>query len=1005
MQNSKSPLITIVVLLKAIVSGIVAAETWFFVKAFRLSFVLLILHFRLQEPSIVLISIGLLSLAIFIVYGQFFSDVVNIVRSARLDIFISFALGVAVSAELAGIGNEYYLRLASKIDPPQLAAMLAVICGIGLSLLVRQITLLLRKPESRSAFFVSDDALDSSSDDLLNLSDEAERFAERILNQGCERSLVFGVDAPWGIGKSTFINFCKEYWRKKYKETIVVYDFSPIAYEGKANLREIFIDGLIRALQRGAFIPEAKPLISRYARFIRGAKTKLSIFDIEILSDAYSIDDAMEDLESVLRESKRRILVIVDDLDRLTFQSIREVLFAVKKSFTLPNISYVLLYDSENIGIMERQARSPEKISEFLEKFVAVKVSLYLDSSTLAKYVSRNLSTALSGNSQADPQLVSKAMAGLQQIYKSDDYPQYARFLWDIRKLKRLVNTVLLLDIERTDFDNSDFNSEDLIHLLLIYINYPNLFRDIYVSETDSRMGTFSLVGPGDFGFPEEMQHPSRPRMSTVSVFRNSSRYRGVMRKLRGGKKVLVNKVFEATTRLASPDIDKVPEDIKHSYACFNGGGGTARNLEQYLKLIVRVAKPQKEETYRFYSNCKEELKRGTAIEEILKKDEFAPSKGERPHIQLWRVIVNSASEFDTANSTNAIRFLARNISRYSLFEDEGVGIGLRDTLPFYLAKLLDVTGWPGVNNSDENVAKIADWIFGEGAHVGDGIISTLGCESLGVLGLEDALKFRLSCSADRGGDLFNLQRGLARHRNPNAPTTGPTTQIAIAGMREISQEIYRLFHRQYIAPQKNIFAEIDNLGLADFTGAYFEYVKERIASSDITDVEVRIEALRSRLKAFIVYQLGSQNIGMGIGCGYYDPEGERDEKGIASCINEYLFSVCFDPTVSEGNTFHFLDFLIRSLLNRFPRSEDLENVSPAELIGILDPAQVSSYWVANRPRIKAQPQNYSDTVRTVTVPTIRGGARVASVTYRYALPTIYAVLDNLVAGDNHQTP
>jgi len=632
-------------------------------------------------------------------------------------------------------------------------------------------------------------------------------------------------------------------------------------------------------------------------------------------------------------------------------------------------------------------------------------VSLYLDSATLADYVSKNLSTALSGNSQADPQLVSKAMAGLQQIYRSDDYPQYARFVGDIRKLKRLINTVLLLEIETTDFDNSDFNGEDLIHLLLIYVNYPSLFREIYLAETDSRMGSFSLVGPGDGGFPIVSPDPSQARRTTVSVFRNSTRYKGLVRHLSTGKKFLVNKVFEAGSRLAEPGIDKVPEDIKHTYACFNGGGGRARNLEQYLKLIVKVAKPQKEETYRFYYNCKEELKRGTAIEEVLKKPEFDPSKGERPHIQLLRVVVNSASEFDTANGANIIRYLTRNISRYSLFEDEGLGIGLRDTLPFYLAKLLDVAGWPGSNNSDENVAMIADWILGEGAHGGDGILNSLVRDSLGVLGLEDALQFRLTCSADRGGDLFNLQRGLARHRNPNAPTTGPTTQIAIGEMREISQEIYRLFHRQYIAPQKNIFAEIDSLGLAELTGAYFEYVKEHIDSSDISNLEPRIEALRSRLKAYIPYQLASQNIGMGIGCGYYDPEGELDQKGIASAVNEYLFSVCFNPTVSEKNTFQFLDFLIRSLMNRFSRVEDLDNVSPTELISVLDPERVSSYWITNGPGIKAQPQNYIDTGRKVTVPTARDGAHVASVTYRYALPAIYEALDALVVAGNHQEP
>jgi hypothetical protein len=90
----------------------------------------------------------------------------------------------------------------------------------------------------------------------------------------------------------------------------------------------------------------------------------------------------------------------------LNFSEIKEVLFVIKKSFTLPNISYVICYDTENISALEKENPDIEKVTEFLEKFVQVKVSLYLDSLALSKCVSENLPKVLINNSQADSNLV-----------------------------------------------------------------------------------------------------------------------------------------------------------------------------------------------------------------------------------------------------------------------------------------------------------------------------------------------------------------------------------------------------------------------------------------------------------------------------------------------------------------------------------------------------------------------------------------------------------------------
>ena len=82
---------------------------------------------------------------------------------------------------------------------------------------------------------------------------------------------------------------------------------------------------------------------------------------------------------------------------------------------------------------------------------------------------------------------------------------------------------------------------------------------------------------------------------------------------------------------------------IRHSSACFNSYNN--RNLEKYLKLIVKGSKPVKEESVTFYLRKLEELET-TEIKNILSQDEFNVVKGEEPHDLLFRACINNLHKY-----------------------------------------------------------------------------------------------------------------------------------------------------------------------------------------------------------------------------------------------------------------------------------------------------------------------------------------------------------------------
>jgi hypothetical protein len=904
-----------------------------------------------------------------------------VIKSLRLDLLINLSAGMYLIFAYGGIGINSFNNLLKSLSWLQLTVLISFPVIVFISLISRKLQTGFntgKNQDAKNSLIMSDKEGETKSNDELNYSGKAEIFAERVFNQGSSESLVFAIDAPWGMGKTTFVNFCKEYWTNNYGNEIIVYTLDLIQYDNEDNLSEKlidgFINGIIQEISNYGYYPELQPLALKYSKLLKGKKTK------------FSIDDVYQRLEESLQNFDKKIIIIIDDLDRLNFSAIKEVLFTIKKAFLFPNISYVLCYDTENIAALEQRNVDIETITEFLEKFINIKIGLYLDNKKLLQYFIENIKKSLKNNPLIDPELLSKVTKGLKDIFKSPNFHYYLPLLGNPRKLKRLINTILLIDTEKTDFENFDFDSQDLIHLLLIYINYPDIFREIYSMETQGKRGFFSAV----------------PNYQEENKFKNSVEYNNYLKSLSENQKYILNKVFNITQRLKDSgrdvlNLENITREMYMSYACLNGsarslGGG---NLEKYLNLITSISRPLTAEQHRFFIDSKNRILLNGTITKEFTNEKYSFSKSESSHKQLWRALVNTIpDEFSGEKSKEVIYYALNNLPQYSLIEIADIGVGLRKYLTFYIVKLLDQVGWSDGegkhrNNIDDNSIEIARWIFGEGDHREEGILDILGKEDRGVMGLYDLLLFRLSCCANRGRDIPNLSRALSKHGNLHVSSSGNIGITVVEKMRLISQKVFQGFQSQFINQNKNIFDEIDNLTLKDICGKYFNSIAK---SGAIEDIEVQLLKLKSIMKSFIVYQLGNTTIGQGIGCGYYNPNGNRDEKENNLTINNYLFEYCFNPQKQGKNYKHFLDYLLLNFVPfiNYSNANYINNIK--EFTKVLDKDLLAAYWDKHCDFIKNK--NYQSEDRKVFT------GKDVIIAYNENLVNVYEVLDELINKD-----
>lgn len=920
---------------------------------------------------------GLLLCLIYSVQRGVHHAAARMTRSLRLDLLVAIGIGIWTN-ELTSPWLAKAHAALNNADPHWAPVVLLLLCAVLLSPLVQQYWPRTKR-KTPQLYFIADEEIRDEKEDLLASEAQAKSFAETVLASGAHPGLVFGVDGPWGVGKTSFINLAERYWASA-EDRIIVCRFEPLRYASETDLADRLIRDVSAAIQRKVFAPEFRPAASRYSRLIKGkADVSFLGFKLSLEPSQETVDELLEDIDEVLRRIDRRVIIVIDDLDRLDAKTTNNVLFATRRTFKLSQATYVLCYDTE---ILAGSKEEGSRAREFLEKFVTVKLSLFVDSSSIRDFLRRNWQRAETqlGTIPSDTMLKLGAVLNeLASILDSELAAKYLPLLGDLRKVKRFVNAMLLMQIEKSNLGRTDFNKIDLINLMLLHLHYPGLFRRIYAEETEGRCGTFSVRR--EYGEPN---------------FKNSAEFSPLVNECKGTAGFLLTQLFDVSA-LKLDSRTEVEEATIRSRACFNQDH--FRNLEGYLKLIVRFVTPEPQKTFFLYQEAVERVQKGAAIDSILNSPDFSLKRGEDAHYQFWSLLVNQSHDFNIAIAEDAINTLINYLPRYSVIASDDRG--LRQRSIYSLLRLLDRAGWGRTagrrrTNTPENIIEIAWRIFGEKIYKGRGLIWRLASSDRGVLGWNDLMLFRLQCSADRQGQLYNLHSALIVHQDPSAERSGLVSKLALMGMRHLSQEVFALFKKTYIDSRRNFFSEVSGTPDKAFLGEDSYQLGQQVSTVVKTDpgavlIAQHISTARADLKSFVIYHLSNKlpPNGSGVGCGYYDESGTDDGNGISQQMNSYVFGICFNPHTHGENLFHFLDYCLSNLSSSFFSGRDEEGyfASKAQLPGGLDAKEMGRYWSKHRELIRQRVLQIKD--RHVAT-----SSYIAS--YSVDLAGVFTVLDEL---------
>ena len=228
----------------------------------------------------------------------------------------------------------------------------------------------------------SDQPIQTSNQDRFGRKQFAQRIAQVVATREDKSGIVVGIYAPWGEGKTSVLNMIKE--ELAMQDQVLVIPFNPWYFTDDLQLLTGFFVDVARKFDaslrtRGeklgsianeyaevlTVIPKAGNAV---AAIVKNLTAKYAKSDIDQLKNQFS---------RVISESSIRLVVIMDDIDRLDKSEIQTVFKLVKLLADFPNTTYILAFDDKRVAeALKEKYGSIDAGRSFLEKIIQVPLPL-----------------------------------------------------------------------------------------------------------------------------------------------------------------------------------------------------------------------------------------------------------------------------------------------------------------------------------------------------------------------------------------------------------------------------------------------------------------------------------------------------------------------------------------------------------------------------------------------------------------------------------------------------
>lgn len=326
-------------------------------------------------------------------------------------------------------------------------------------------------------------------EDLLGRTVFASKIADSILEWKSLDSLCVAINGSWGSGKTSLINLIQNSLQHEDGDRrALVFRFEPWLISNHEQLVSVFLTSLGGYLKKRDF-PEAArraaKAIDAFSRLLSvaqflplphitaaaglmGKVTKGVASTLGGLAELKTNDlsSLKAEIGTSLLQLKNRLVIVIDDIDRLSTKEIVEIVRLVRAVADFPNTVYVLAFDRTIVEAAVKDFQKGSHVS-YLDKLFQVSFdipeAIQMQASQIVEHDLLPMATA------------AKLAGGEFDRWGELRFGVLPNLFSNIRDAKRYLNSVLFM----RSFFASEINLIDIFLMEAVRVFCPDLFHAI----------------------------------------------------------------------------------------------------------------------------------------------------------------------------------------------------------------------------------------------------------------------------------------------------------------------------------------------------------------------------------------------------------------------------------------------------------------------------------------------------------------------------------------------
>lgn len=322
--------------------------------------------------------------------------------------------------------------------------------------------------------------IENKEQDQLKRFPLATKVASMISAFSGKESFVIGVEGKWGSGKTSFINLVLG---QLDKDSTVYFTFNPWNFSDEISLlRDFFIkfSEAVEKITGKAASKRMKEYAGKLSEIDLGISYKDISFNPLKLLRFFSPDTSLEairkELDCMLAKIEKKIVVVIDDIDRLDKKETKLILKLVKLTADFPKTIFILAYDRARVEDRITEKENGLDGGEYLKKIIQVSFSLPIpDQQELWNLLFKDLDTSFE-KIYGKAELTGKEETRWSELFRGG----FNDLFNTIRDIKRYISS---LRLDWSIMGKSDVNKIDFLGIEAVRVFVPRFYEAIPINK------------------------------------------------------------------------------------------------------------------------------------------------------------------------------------------------------------------------------------------------------------------------------------------------------------------------------------------------------------------------------------------------------------------------------------------------------------------------------------------------------------------------------------------